>query len=171
MESKLIVLLLAFITSTFPSTSTSETGAPIEDLKYTNTVSGWAISYPRGWTVDATTPGDVRFYGPNPNWILGVHTAPGIWASSEDLANVLLLRAYPSSQFKVVSRQSLKLPSGLVAIEIIHHVGVGVVGKSRKIVTVVNGRGFLIDAETYLNSWNSAEPFFTRMIDSFTVEH
>jgi hypothetical protein len=37
------------------------------------------------------------------------------------------------------------------------------------VITVVGGRAFLLDAETFESSWDTLEPYFSRIIDSFLV--
>lgn len=72
--------------------------------------------------------------------------------------------------FTQVSRQRLTLPSDLSAIEIVHHVGRGLVGKSRKVIAVVKDRAFWIDAETHLASWPDYERDFNRIVESFRTQ-
>jgi hypothetical protein len=130
----------------------------------------WSVSYPRGWKVDAANPHSVIFRGERPPGVLGIHALPDAQSKSLDEAVTHVLQFYPPARFATVSRRAITLPNGVPAIEVVHHIGSGVVGKSRKLIMVAKGRGFLIDAETYLNSWDAAEPYFNRMIDSFSVQ-
>ena len=72
--------------------------------------------------------------------------------------------------FTQISRQRLTLPDNLPAIEVVHHIGRGVLGKSRKVIAVVKARAFWIDAETALASWPEYEPDLNRIVESFRVQ-
>ena len=65
------------------------------------------------------------------------------------------------------SRRPLSVPDGTAAIEIVHHIDRGVVGKSGKVIAKVKDRAFWIDAETTRTSWPDCERDFNRIIDSF----
>jgi hypothetical protein len=144
----------------------------VDEPTYTNPVYKWSVSYPRGWKVDAADSRLVMFRGEGPrSGILGIHAIPDAGSKSLDDVVNFSLRAYPPGRYLTVSRRSITLPNGFSAIEIVHLIGSGTVGKSRKVITIAKGRGFLIDAETYLDSWNAAEPYFNRIIDSFAVQN
>ena len=72
--------------------------------------------------------------------------------------------------FTQVSRQRVTLPGDLPAIEVVHHIGRGTVGKSRKFITVFKNRAFWIDAEMGLDSWADYAPDFNRIAESFRVQ-
>jgi hypothetical protein len=76
--------------------------------------------------------------------ILGIHTIPAARSRSLDDAVAFVLQAYPPERYATVSH--------------------------RPVITIAKGRGFFIDAETYLDSWNAAAPHFDRIIDSFAVQ-
>ena len=157
---------------------------PMNEMAYTNPVYRWSVSYPGAWKVNAANPRSVTFQGAAPAGILdirvlqgtapvgilGIHALPDAESKSLDDAVNFALRAYPPPRYVTVSRRSMALPNGFSAIEIVHHIGSERVGKSRKVITVAKGRGFMIDAETYLDWWDTAEPYFNRIIDSFTVQ-
>jgi hypothetical protein len=143
---------------------------PMGEVAYTHPVQRWSISYPNGWTVSSGNPRSVTFRGTDPPAQFGVHALPDDASKSLDDAVGVVLRIFASPNYRVVSRRSIALPNGYSAVELVHHIGTGTVGKSRKVIVVAKGRAFVIDAETYLDSWSSAEPYFNRMIDSFTVQ-
>lgn len=143
---------------------------PMNEVVYTHPVQRWSISYPAGWKVSSGNPRSVTFRGTDPPASLGVHALPDAASKSLDDAVGIVLGIFASPNYRVVSRRSMTLPNGFSAVELVHHIGTGTVGKSRKVITVAKGRAFVIDAETYLDSWNSAEPYFNRMIDSFTIQ-
>ena len=146
-------------------------GGRVEEPTYTNPVYRWSVSYPRGWSVDASQAGSVMFRGEGRRpGILGIHTIPATRSRSLDDAVAFVLQAYPPERYATVSRRNITLPNGFPAVEIVHHIGRGTVGQSRKVITIAKGRGFFIDAETYLDSWNAAAPHFDRIIDSFAVQ-
>jgi hypothetical protein len=105
--------------------------------------------------------------------IVGVHTAANVSGMSLDEVADAWLRTWEQQQIgtrvEVVARRRVALSGELPAIEVVHHIGSGVVGKSRKIFLVVKERAFLIDAETYLEAWPIFEIDFNRISDSFGV--
>ena len=143
-------------------------GSPGERT-YVNQAYGWSVAYPLGWAVDGSKPGSVIFRRDRPSGVLGIHTTTGHRSKSLDEIADSVLRIFPSPRYVVVSRRTITLRTGIAAIEVVHHIGVGIVGKSRKVITTVKGRVFVIDAETYLDSWDVVEPYFNQIVDSFTI--
>ena len=105
--------------------------------------------------------------------IVGIHTVTNVTEKSLDEVTDAGLRGWEQrigSRFEVIARRRLTLSNDLPAIEVVHHIGSGVVGKSRKVIAVVKDRSFVIDAETYLEAWPTFEPDFNRIIESFSVQ-
>lgn len=143
-------------------------GSPGERT-YVNEAYGWSATYPRGWTVDGSNPRSVILRRARPPGVLGIHTITAPSGKSLDEIADSVLRIFPSPRYVVVSRRAITLRAGIAAIEVVHHIGVGTVGKSRKVITTVKGRVFVIDAETYLDSWDAVQPYFNQIVDSFTI--
>jgi tetratricopeptide (TPR) repeat protein len=139
---------------------------------YVNPEYRWSISYPADWKIDSTDRLFVRLSrGPA---IVGIHTFPDAAGKSLDESADAALQRWEQSMRKVnlftqVSRQRLSLSNNLPAIEVIHHIGRGVVGKSRKLIAVARDRVFWIDAETTLAAWPDYERDFNRIIESFRI--
>ena len=143
------------------------------EKSYANPDHRWSIFHPADWKVDDND----RFFvkvsrGPA---ILGIHTFTDVAGKSlDEFADAAVQRWERNMRnvnvFTQVSRQRLTLPGDLPAIEIVHHIGRGVVGKSRKVIAVVKDRAFWIDAETNLASWPEHERDFNRIIESFRVQ-
>lgn len=138
---------------------------------YFNPTYRWSITYPGDWRLDDN---DRRFVkisqGPA---VVGIHTYAVVTGRSLDEVADSGLRAWEQhigSRFVTVARRRLTLFNDLHAIEVVHHIGTGVVGKSRKVIAVVKDQSFWIDAETYLDSWPSFEGNFNRIIESFRVQ-
>src|SRR5437879_8694934 len=70
---------------------------------------------------------------------------------------------------EVIARRTMVLPGGLPVLEVLHRMGTGTIGQSRKVFAVVDEQGFLIDAETNIGSWPDMSPAFDRIIKSFTL--
>lgn len=105
---------------------------------------------------------------------MGIHTFTDVEGRSlDEVADATIQewehRMRHVNVVKRVSRQSVVLAGDLTAIAIVHQVGTGQAGKSRKVIAVVNDRRFLIDAETHLASWHDYEHDFNQIIDSFRV--
>ena len=137
---------------------------------YVNPTYRWSIAYPAGWRLEDAEPRFVKLRkGPA---LVGIHTGgvasdlsleqyarAGLQAWERNLGNVS----------KEVSRRSLTLSGGLPALEVVHQIGTGVVGKSRKVIALTGDRGFWIDAEVYLQTWAAFEGEFEQIIGSFRV--
>ena len=140
-------------------------------LNHAHPTQRWMLSYPGDWTL--TDDGQfVRLS--RGQAVLGIHVLPDVAGRSIDAVADAAVQAWERRMQAVnsvrrVSRQRQVLPGDLTAIAVVHHIGIGQVGKSLKLVVLVQGRGFLIDAETHLASWPDYEADFNRIIDSFRV--
>ena len=147
------------------------TAAP--DKAYSNPELRWSISYPANWQVDDRDRFFVKMiHGPA---TLGIHTfTDGAGKTLDEYADAALQRWEQNMRainvFTQESRRPLSLPDGTAAIEIVHHIGRGVVGKSRKVIAKVKDRAFWIDAETTQTSWPDYERDFNRIVDSFRAQ-
>ena len=146
---------------------------PATEKQYANPDQRWSISYPADWKLDDNDRVFVKISrGPA---ILGIHTFTGVAGKSLDEFVDASLQRWEQNMrnvnvFTQISRQRVTLPGNLPAIEIVHHIGRGVLGKSRKVITVVKDRAFWIDAEMRLDSWADYEREFNRIIESFQVQ-
>ena len=143
---------------------------PTKGGTYINPIHRWSVTYPDFWRHDDADRDWVKLS--RGMAIVGVHTATNVSGKSLDEVASAWLRGWDQqvgTKFEVVARRRLTLPGEVPAMEVVHHIGSGVVGKSRKIFLVVKDRAFLIDAETYLEAWPIFEPDFNRIVDSFRV--
>jgi hypothetical protein len=144
---------------------------PTKGATYVNPAHRWSVAYPDFWRLDDTDRGWVKLS--RGIAIVGVHTTANVSGMSLDEVADAWLRTWEQQQIgtrvEVVARRRVALSGELPAIEVVHHIGSGVVGKSRKIFLVVKERAFLIDAETYLEAWPIFEIDFNRISDSFGV--
>jgi hypothetical protein len=140
---------------------------------YANPEHRWSISYPADWRIDSNDRFFVKLSrGPA---ILGIHTFTDVAGKTLDETADALLQRWEQNIRKVnvftqISRQRITLPNNLPAIEAVHHIGRGVVGKSRKMIAVAGDRAFWIDAETTLAAWPDYERDFNRIIESFKIQ-
>ena len=140
---------------------------------YVNPDHRWSVSYPADWKLDDNDRVFVKISkGPA---ILGIHTFTDVAGKSLDEFADAALQRWEQNMRNVnvvtqISRQRVTLPGNLPAIEIVHHIGRGVLGKSRKVIAVVKDRAFWIDAEMQLASWADYERDFDRIIASFRVQ-
>ncbi len=143
------------------------------EKQYANQDHRWSISYPADWKLDDQDRVFVKISrGPA---ILGIHTFADVAGKTlDEFADDSLLRWERNMRnvnvFTQVSRQRVTLPGDLPAIEVVHHIGRGTVGKSRKFITVFKNRAFWIDAEMGLDSWADYAPDFNRIAESFRVQ-
>ena len=141
------------------------------DRSYTNPDHHWSISYPGDWKLDDKD----RFVKISRGQaVLGIHTSADVAGRSlDEVADATIQewerRMRNVNTVKRISRQRLTLAGDVTAIAIVHHIGTGPVGQSRKIIAVVKDRRFLIDAETHLAAWPDYERDFNQIIDSFRL--
>ena len=143
-----------------------------EDRPYTNQDHRYSIAYPRDWRLENRDVGDVRITSPgDPAGVVGIHTAlfDRERESLEDFVGTLIAGEFRRPGFKILSRQPIKLADGTAGLEIVNVLGVKPAGKSRKIFAIVGHRGYVINAETYLDAWPSFEAAFDRVITSFKI--
>ena len=138
---------------------------------YTNPDHRWSVSYPGDWKLNDNGR-FVKFS--RGQAILGIYTYTDVAGKSlDEVADATIQQWEHHMQkvnlFKRVSRQRVTLAGDLTAIAIVHHIGTGSVGQSRKVIAVVKDRRFLIDAETHLASWPDYERDFNLIIHSFKV--
>ena len=168
-------VMLALVGSTTTGWSQQ---TPVDQL-YVNPVYGWSVTYPKDWKVDNQDPAFVKIQPPPnlPQGLIGFHSVARSGDKSLDEFADRMMAHYADRsrgrgrRFEVLSRRSMVLPDGTPVVEIVNLLGTGVVGKSRKIFALREGRAFTIDAETYLDAWPRLEVYFDRMINSFTVRH
>jgi hypothetical protein len=137
---------------------------------YTNSVFRWSISYPAGWRVEAENPHFVRLR--RGSALAGIHTYADVAGRSLDQVASDDLRSWAQNlgnRYQEVSRKPLTLAGGLPALEVVHLIGTGAQGKSRKIIAVQGERRILIDAEAYLADWPNLEGDFDRIVESFQL--
>ena len=145
---------------------------------YENSIHRWSVSYPDGWQLDSNDPDQVMIKTPPgaPEGVVGTHALPTDWGrgSLEDIA-ANVLRAWGQSlqasgqTYRTISRRRVTLANGFSAFEIINAIGVGVVGRSRKVIFAKDEHAFLIDSETAESSWDTLGPQFDVIANSFTI--
>ena len=175
MTRRFTYLRFACVLLSFWGCATAELPIPgsAREPTYVNPTHGWSVSYPQGWSLDGRNPRSV-VVRQHPNipkgGVVTIHTITAVIGKSLDEVADTILRIYPASRYVTVSRRRITLSNDIPAIEAMHHIGTGVVGKSRKVIAVVKDRAFFIDAETYLDSWEALEPYFNQIVNSFTVQ-
>jgi hypothetical protein len=146
-----------------------------EYRRYVSPGYKWSISYPPGWTLDDEDPADVRIQSPAslPRGLVGIHSEVGVTvASGGEYANIVLDRwnrsmARQGASAVLTSRRGGILDGTFVA-RIEHLMGEQPSGKSRKVIGLIGGHGFVLDAETFEEFWTNLEPYFYQIIRSFT---
>lgn len=144
---------------------------PSRGATYVHPTYRWSVTYPDFWRLDDNSPGGVRLR--RGMAVVGIYTFTIDSDMPLDEVAAVVLQGwgqYMGTTFEVIAQRRLTLAKDLPAIEVVHHIGKVVVGKSRKVIAVVKDRAFLIDAETYLEAWEIFESDFNRIIESFSVE-
>jgi hypothetical protein len=150
---------------------------PLKNL-YVNPIHQWSVSYPDGWQLDSTDPDQVLIKTPPslPGGAVGIHALPPAWArgSLDEVADNVLREWGQALQsqgqtFRTISRKRVVLVNEVPALEIINLIGVGVVGRSRKVIISRGDHAFLIDAETADSSWSVLGSQLEQIASSFTI--
>jgi hypothetical protein len=145
---------------------------------YVNPIHRWSVSYPDGWQLDSTDPDQVMIKTPpsQPVGLVGIHALPPSWArgSLDEVADNVLREWGQALQarrqnHRTISRRRVFLANDVPALEIINLIGVGVVGRSRKVIISRDDYAFLIDAETEESSWSTLGSQLEQIANSFTI--
>jgi hypothetical protein len=143
-----------------------------EDRQYSNQDHRYSIAYPRDWRLEDRDVGYVKINSPgDPAGIVGIHSVlfDRERENLEDFVGTVIAGEFRRPGFKILSRQPIRLADGTAGLEIVNVLGVKPAGKSRKIFAIVGHRGYVVNAETYLDAWPSFEAAFDRVITSFKI--
>jgi hypothetical protein len=172
-----VTVCLAVFLSLSSGPSVAQVSGRIQET-YVNSIHRWSVSYPEGWQVDSNDPDQIMIETPSglPEGLVGIHALPPAWArgSLEDIADNVLREWGQALQasgqtYRTISRRRVTLANEVSAFEIINAIGVGVVGRSRKVVFARDDRAFLIDVEAAESSWGTLGPQFDKIVNSFTI--
>lgn len=139
---------------------------------YVNPVHRWTVSYPAGWTVDSQNVAAVQLRAPTgmPFGLVGIHAGPVAFRTADELIDAVLAAQRQSPQgVRVLARRAVRLADSTPAVELETELGVGVVGRSHRIVAITDGVAYVLDAEAYGEAWPVMGPIFTRIVRSFRV--
>ncbi|MFM2159148.1 MAG: hypothetical protein RLZZ124_1622 [Cyanobacteriota bacterium] len=143
-------------------------GQPHIDRKY-----GWSITYPSDWRV--AQKGYTEFTPKSNDAVCGVHVATRPPATTNQLTDAVLatmarnLERDSGLKTTVLARKTVKLLSGQSANDVLVDLIPG--GRSHRLFVVAeNGRGYLIDCETYLAKWHDYQSIFESFIQSLRID-
>ncbi len=164
----LLSLGLALLNASF--VADAQQGEP--DRLYTNSTYRWSISYPSNWTVDDKNPAFVRILSSADNALCGIHTGSVRFKSLDAFTDFMLAH---SEQFLkqrgavsvILSRRRISLPNDIGGYDVLVDILPGL--RSRRIFVLADGQAYGLDCETYAKNWEKFEPFFERIINSFTL--
>jgi hypothetical protein len=165
-------LLLATIAAAAAHAQEATKAAP-EMSKYTSKAWRWSIAYPAGWRVEAKDPDLVRIRSAGDNALCSIHSGPMDRFNSVDeltdflLANDAQFFREKGQKFAVLARKRISLPNRIKGNDVLAEIGPG--GRSRRVHVLADGRGFAIDCEGYAKNWSTLEPYYQRVIASFSV--
>jgi len=145
--------------------------APAERL-YTNPVYRWSISYPSSWTVDSGALSFVRIASSADNALCGIHSGAVPFKTVDEFTDTTLANSERYFRdrghvFVISARRQISLPNDIIGNDVLTGIGAG--EKSRRVYILADGRGFMLDCETYVKDWDRLEPFYDRIVRSFTL--
>jgi Flp pilus assembly protein TadD len=153
-----------------PPTRALASGGPLAH-RYANTTFAWSMSYPEGWTVDASDPAFVRIALPSVA-LMGVHSTCFSGSRTLDEVTDPFLSGMEQSlrqggrTFRIVTRGSIALAGDIPAVDTLIELGPG--GRTRIVSTLVGGCVFVVNAETREVMWPQLEGVFNEMIRSLS---
>ena len=171
----IVILRLALFSLILPVKGYPTLGATQQappSLLFVDRMYGWSVSYPSTWEVASLDPAFVRIQQPPalPFGVVGIHSAVGLRGQSLDaFSDRMMAVEAGKAGFQVLSRRRTALSDATPALEVVNVLGVGIAGKSHKVFVLDGDRGLSINAETYLDSFPTLEPYFDRIIKSFTI--
>src|SRR5262249_45086925 len=146
--------------------------------RYTNAVYSWSVAYRPDWRIDSENPAFVKLESPQSQLggLVGIHSESTTSLSLDQYADAVLenwnrVMSAQGVPVTVVTSQQRTLSDGTPVIDVVHVMGRGRQGQSRKLITLRDGQGFVIDAEAFLDSWPELTPSFQAIIDSFSLQH
>ena len=140
---------------------------------YTNPVYRWSVPYPADWKIDITNPGDVRIHSPASDGLCGIRSGVVRFKTVDEFTDFMQAeseRLFRDSGVTVrsLATQKISLPNEVIGNDVVTEILSG--GRSRRIYVLANAGGYDIDCETYAQNWEKLEPFFARIIGSFTLD-
>jgi hypothetical protein len=164
-----LTLCMAFLGSILPMIGAH---AQATERTYANPAYHWVINYPSGWAVDSQNVAFVQITPPEnlAKGVVGIHTGAVGFASVDELVDAVVKSQEASGQgIRILSRRNVHLADSVPAIALETELGVGIVGRSRRLFVLREGTAYVIDAETYRDSWTALEPHYARIIQSFRI--
>jgi len=135
----------------------------LAERAYTNPVYRWSIAYPGSWTVDNRNPGFVKISSSSDEALCGIHSQTVASGTVDEFTNAL--ERAPNRV--TLARRKISLPNDVIGNDVLSRIVGG--GKSRRIYVLADGRALGIDCESYEKDWDRLEPFYDRIIRSFTL--
>jgi hypothetical protein len=139
--------------------------------RYVDPVNGWSISYPVGWRVDGSNPAFVQIRDPQDQALVGIR----VWPTDLPLNAVVDQMLTSEEQYQgqsgvtnvIKGRQMGVLPNGTSFVDVRVERQPG--GRSRQIYALRGGEAFGVNAETSVALWDSFNPDFNGMLQSFAL--
>lgn len=140
---------------------------------YTNPHYRWSVAYPANWMLDVKNDGYVRIVAPEKNGACGIRSRPVSQPTADAFADFALayakknLKEHRSIDQVTVSRTQTKLRGEIAATEVVVSLKPGA-GQARRIYTVVDGNGYMVNCAASNAAWPDNDRQFKKIIASFT---
>lgn len=141
---------------------------------YTNTEYHWSIAYPATWTLDADDPAFIRIETPEKNGVCGIRSRSTSQPTAQALADYAMsyakknLKEHKGLEQVTVNRENKTLRGNVDGVEVLVDIRPDG-GQARRVYTVANGNGFMVDCAASSAAWRSNDLQFKKIIASFTV--
>jgi hypothetical protein len=171
-----------YITPTSPTASPTRvveslppliTPTPPTGMKtYVNTIDRWSIAYPQNWVVIDSAPENVQFKPDNVTLVTVRRGPNNVKSLSDYVDNDLRLGNVRLAHFTILSRQPLSLPNNISAIDaVVTFTPTSTETEKGHLVYALRGtQVYTIETLTWDTLWNSLNPYFTKLINSFMLQ-
>lgn len=139
---------------------------------YTSELHHWSLAYPQGWSFDDTDATSVRFQASSGFTRCEVHSSSAGFATLEEFAGSALEQTRQTfEQLRltqvVQERNSVNLPSGEAAIDVVLAIGEGAM--SHRLYALDKNSAYAVDCGTSSVNWPQFKAVFEQIVRSFTL--
>ena len=142
---------------------------------FKNPALPWSIQIPGNWQMNAVDPRRVfiKLAGFGDVTSCEIMSVPVQLETLDEFADFWLRQtaefaASQGARMRRTDRQRITLPGGVEAIDVRSEISGG--GRSRTVLALVNGAGYVLDCATSEKRWESIAPVFAKISGSFTIE-
>jgi hypothetical protein len=160
------------IIATFTQRSRHLGDPAVTSRTFSNSTYRWTAAFPEDWKVEDANPAAVSIHSQEGQSLCTFVSGTYRYKSVDDFADAMQAfngKAVRSKGMTLQSsaRRRLQFPSGAVGIDVLNDILPG--GKARRLFVLDGSNGYVIDCQGPVEEWEYFEPYFGRIIASFTL--